>query len=436
MPRKLAHQIDDAKLDVLYVERMGRNLWTTWISAPFPTNNLSTLHAQIRDFQIPYSFIRHIGHPTVSIEQDCKFWVNPESAEMLLKFLAEFLHPRTGKTSIHKTQRTAGANGSRPASRTIQNLVIDIPFDLDQQDSLETRVQCLWCAGPDEDINNNARRRIPSGKRAALIFAQSMHKQLLHIFETAPTGWCAERFPRIIFEAIGTIGLRVGGRLFGSLNLSKILAELPHSEEWNEHSIRRAEFFQWKRAAEEKRKTAGFTLVKHSVQEHELVGSAGIIASMLSAREESLVREVTTILAPSARSPAANEAVAFTGAAIFVQEDGSGLPGNATFYQAADRAPWARLLWLGQPLDYLDEIGYQEEYIEQPGDYIEEQPKDGELVVFTGEAILFRSDNIANTITSGDATFYGPAEDGGTEKPGPIKADSLQARNYGVTCGT
>lgn len=440
MPRRLAQRVDDAKLDLLYVQNIGWNLGATWLSAPFPTNNLNTVQAQIRNFQVRESLSERIIHPTVSIGQDCNYWVYSDCASMLLNFLADSLQTRPGNNSIYATQKTAGADGSQAVNLTIQNLVINIPYELDQLDSLETRVRCSQCTDADADIlNNHLHHRIPSGKRSALILAQSLRKQMLHIFETAPTGWRAMTFPKIVFECIGTIHLKVQGKLFGSLDLSQLLAKLPRSEEWHEHSISRAEFFQWKRAAEEKRKTAGFPLVKPSVQEHELVGSAGIIASILSTRSENLVREVTTSsedVAPSARQPAANQAIPFTGKAVFVQEDGSRLPGNAIFYHDGNRATWASPLWFAQPIDYPDEIEYQGEYIEELGEYIEKPPKDGELVLFTGEAILFQSDNIATTITSGEATFYGPAEEGGTEQPGPIEADSLQTGHYSGTCGT
>lgn len=418
MPRRLAQRVDDAKLDLLYVQNMGWNLWATWLSAPFPTNNLNTLHAQIRHFQAPRFYAPLIAHQNVSTGEDCKFWVNPESAEMLLDFLAELLRPPPGKTS------------------TIQNLVIDVPFDPDQQDSLETRVRCSWCTDPGAGIpNNHARCRIPSGKRAALILAQALHDQLLHIYEKSPTGWRIMRHPNIIFEAIGTIHLKVGGRPFRSLNLSQVLAELPRSEEWNKRSIRRSEFFQWKRAVEEKRKTAGFTLVKSSVQEHELVGSAGIIASMLLARGESIVREVTTSpedVEPSARQPAVNGIVAFAGKAMLVQEDGISLPGHATFYYSDDIPLWVTLPqpFAAQSVDYSHVRDYQ-------GEYIEEQPKDGELALFKREAILFQTDSMLTTsVDSGEATFYGPAEEGNTEQPFAIEEDSPQAGDQRGLCGT
>lgn len=435
MPRKLAQRVDDAKLDVLCVEEVGRDLWATWLSAPFPTNNLNTLHAQIRDFQIPSSSARLIMHQKGSIGKDCKYWVNLENAEMLLRFLADFLRPRTGTTSIHKSQRIASADGNQLTNRTIQNLTIDIPFDPDQQDSLKARIRCSWCTDPGGDIStNHARCRIPSGKRAALIFAQFLLKQLLHMFETVSIGWRRRSFLRIIFEAIGTIHLKVGGRSFGSLNLSQILAELPRSEQWNGCSITRSEFFQWKRAAEEERKTAGFTMVNPSVQEHELVGSAGIIASMLSARGESIVRDVTIPqedVEPSARQTAVNGRVAFTGKSMFIQEDGSSLPGHTTFYYSADMPLWVPVQrpFAGQPADYPHVRDCEEEYIE-------EQPKDGELVLFKRDAILFRPDNLATSVDSGEATFYGTAEERNTEQPFAIEEDSPQAGDHRGTCGT
>lgn len=427
MPRKLAQGIDDAKLDVLYVEELSRKIWATWLSAPFPTDNLDTLHAQIRDFQIGPVRTLTIEHTIPSPMQDCERWVDPECAEILLKFLADVLHSGSGKTSIYKTQRVASAYWNQTADRTVKNLVINIPFERDQQDSPETRVRCMRCGHTHGDISNShTRRMIPSGKRAALIFAQYLHKQLLDVFETAPKFWRTIKFPRTIFESIGAIRLEVGGRPFGSLELSQILAKLPSSENWNGRNIRRTDFFQWKRAAEEMRKTAGFTPVEHSVQEHELVGSTGIIASMLSRRGESLVREVTTFsedVAPSARQPEANERVDFMGNAIFVREDGSALPGNATFYVSATRRGHV-FFWPPPDRLYPRKNGYLGEYIDEP-------PKDGELVLFKGEGVLIPADNMGTSVFSGECTFYGPAENGSTEQSGarslafPPTRDSL-----------
>lgn len=198
------------------------------------------------------------------------------------------------------------------------------------------------------------------------------------------------------------------------MDLSEILAKKPRSEEWNENGVSRADFFQWKRLAEERRKTAGFTMVKSSVQEHELVGSAGIIAGMLSKRAQSLVREVSKFsedVAPSARSPAANERVAFTGKAVFVQEDGSSLPGNATFYQPLAYVPPRPGTFSQWPREPVLSHGRGTYYA---GRHIEEQPNDGKTALFKGEAIIFAANSTEVTITSGEATFYGSAEEGRT----------------------
>lgn len=433
LPRKLGQRIDDAKLDVLFVEDVFQQLWGTWLSAPFPTSNLNTLHAEIRDFQILRSFSSHTTHPTASIEQDCRHWVVPCCADTLLKFLADFLQPGEGSTPIYNAQEIKYAAGSQVASRTIQNLAINIPLKLDQQDSLETRVRCSWCKSANANVSNDSiYRRIPSGKRAALIFAQSLHDQLRGIFDTTPRHCPLITCPRIVFETIGSIHLKVAGKLFASMDLGKILAEMPRSEEWNEYGVSRAEFFQWKRLTEEKRKTAGFTMVKSSVQEHELVGSAGIIASILSTRAQILVREVITIsedAAPSARLPRVNETVAFTGNAVFVQEDGSSLPGNATFYEPTPvPMPVVFPRWWTPLSD-----GHEVHRVEK---HIKEQPQDGETVLFKGESILFRDRWMETTITSGEATFYGPAEEGRKEQSGAIEVDSPHVGDHRARFGT
>lgn len=437
MPRKLGHRADDAKLDFLFVEDSYRHLWGTWLSAPFPTSKLNTLHAEIRAIQIvdsiTFPLIRSV-HPIANVGQDCKIWVDSQCAAKLLNFLVDFLQPRKGEVSMHTTQRVEGAAGSQIANRTIQDLAINIPFEPDQQESLETRIRCLWCTNANAGVSSNyVHRRILSGRRAALIFAQSLHNQLLHIFETPPTGWPLFNFSRIIFEAIGTIQLKVAGRPFASMDLSKILAKIPHSEKWNENGVSRAEFFQWKRLAEERRKTAGFTTVKSSVQEHELVGSAGMIASMLSTRSQGLGRKMTMLsekVAPFTRIPAVDERLAFTGKAVFVQEDGSSLPGNATFYEPAP-VPMMPVVF---PRWWTPLSGGQE--MHRMETHIKEQRRDGEVVLFKGESILFRDRWMETTITSGEATFYGPAEEGRKEQSGAIEVDSPHVGDHPAKFGT
>lgn len=425
MPRNLGHRADDAKLDFLFVEDFHRHLWGTWLWAPFPTSNLNTLHAEIRSFQIANSItipLIQLTHPIANVGQDCKTWVDSQCAAKLLNFLVDFLQPRKGEVSMYTTQRVEGAAGSQIANRTVQDLAINIPFEPDQQESLETRVRCLWCTSASAGVSSNdIHRSMLSGRRAALILAQSLHNQLLHLFETPPTGWPLDNFSRIIFEAIGTIHLKVAGTPFSSIDLSKILAKIPGSEEWNENGVSRAEFFQWKRLAEERRKIAGFTMVKSSVQEHELVGSAGVIASMISTRSQGLGRNVTIFsekVAPFTRIPAVNERVAFTEKAVFVQEDGSSLPGKATFYEPTPvpMMPVVVPRWW-TPLSG----GHEMHRVEK---HIKEQPRDGEIVLFKGESILFRDRWIETTITSGEATFYGPAEEGRTDQSGAIEVDS------------
>lgn len=414
LPRKLGQRIDDAKLDVLFVENISRQLWGTWLSAPFPTNNLNTLHAEIRVFQINRSYVSRLMHWAGSTGQDCRYWVDSECAEKLLKFLTNFLQPREGHTPAHKAWGINLAAESRVANRTIQNIAINIPFELEQQDSLQTRVRCSWCANAIADASNNDDgRMIPSGKRAALIFAQSLHNQLLQMFETPPREWHVTNCHRALFEAVGTIHLKVAGRPFASMDLGELLAKMPRDEQWNQYGVSRAEFFEWKRLAEERRKAAGFTLVDTSVQEHELVGPAGIIAGLLSTRAQSLVRGMTRFseeVAPFTRIPTVNEGVALKGNAVFVQEDGSSLPGNALFYSPPLPLSLGMDRWHIPPIGDYHWMYYMKKRSEA-------QPEDGEVVLFKGEAILLQSTSEETTITSGEAMFYGPAEEGRTEQP-------------------
>lgn len=420
MPRRLAHKFNDAKVDVLYVENMGWDIQATWLSAPFPTKTLDTLHAKIRDIQFPTPNSPVLRHAKVNTTQDCRYWLHPETAIMFLQFLAVFLRDQRGTTT-----RCAEAYScwSKPADRTIRNVVIDIPFELDHQDSLETRVRCFGCTHDGGRMaNDQSFSMIPSGKRAALIFAKSLQNQLLRLFEMVQTGWSFYEFPRIAFESIGAIHLKVGGRPFASFDLGQILAKMPHNEEWTAARFSRSRFFEWKRNAEEKRRTAGFGEVRPSFQEHELVGSAGIIASMLSARGDSLVSEATSFLedvAPSIDPPEADELIAFTGNAVFIQ-DGVALQGSATFYCPDDTV--GRYTGFSLPgASQSPDNSYEEEYIE-------EQAKNGELVLFKGEAILFPVQPVQFSITSGEATFYGPTEEDTTEQRGVGDAGSQQEK--------
>lgn len=430
MPGRLGHRFDDAKVDALFVADPNWRLCVTWLSAPFPTNNLNTLHAQIRKFETFQSVWINPSHPTPSINDDCEYWVNEDCAGMLLYFLTGWLRPRQGENLIYEAQTIRDGDGSRTTSRTIQNLVIDIPVEPDQQESLEERIRCMMCPVPGGNFGNGHYHRwIPSGRRAALILAQSLHKQLLYFFEIAPrwSTWTSAslRLPKIGLESIGTIHLNVAGRLFAKMDLGQILAKLPHNEEWKLGGFGRAEFFQWKRAAEEKRKSSGFPVVEDSIQEHELAGSAGFIANILFARGGSLVREVTI---PSEDEPPSatqeeldelGERVAFTGSAVLIQEDGDIFPGNATFYSSiyfpVYTADFQRA-WVKRPSRQWCRLHY-------PLDPGVLRPQDGELVLFTGEAILFRK-GITTSIISGQATFYGPAGETITEHPSSIEVVS------------
>lgn len=428
--RRLGQRFNDAKVDVMYVQhdrnrnRDGLNtrLCATWLSVPFPTTHLNSLHVQLRFFQShdlrDSHFIHLLFLTNTKSWEDCVHWLGSQHAEKLLEFVHMSLRTEAGNASSHDYKRFPSAHESLTTKRTIQKLVIDLPFESDSRQLPGERVRCELCPRTSSDFSNKDFRPIvPSGKRAALVFAQSLHEQLLEIFNYVPADRGQASLLSIFFQSIGSIELNVQGRLFQSLELSQILARMPRSEEWNEPLFSRAEFFEWKRAVEVNRKAAGFEVIEPSVQEHDLAGSAGLICSILAARDEFLVplgTLPTNDATPPTEQLAEHEGHAFTRKAIFVDEDGTKFTGDATFHPPGDINVHLALSedsifgYFGDSLSDLADQDFEEQSIE-------EQPWDGEHVVLKGEAILIVMRHGEQTITSGDATFYGRAEDASTE---------------------
>lgn len=415
--RRLGQRIDDAKVDVMYLAHEG--LWATWLSVPFPTAHINTLHARLRNFHARHRntdrLLAYCGTHDSRNQGSCS-GVDVQNAGMLCDFLVAFLRGHERRSLSAVSQSSSSRCAYRNFGRTVKKVVVNVDFDSEWDAEQETPQYPLTGAkmildfarsDDEEEISNMAcHRMVPTTKRNALAVAESLYQQLLKVFDVQPEyPRNARSFPNIVIENVGAIDIKVGGRPFRSLDLGQILADLPRKEEWRHQNLRRSEFFKWKRIAEEKRKTAGFEVVRSSVHEHELVGSAGLIAGMLSKRRESLVRDVAAVpedAASSSTQPARGEMVAFTGKALLIQEDGNSLPGSATFY--CPTSPIWRTIYLhiqnGQPVDETSEPNH-------PVQHIAEVPRDGELVLFKGEAILLP----ANEITSGNATFYGRAAD-------------------------
>lgn len=452
--RRLGQRFNDAKVDAMYVQ-FGQSfpqtsLFATWLSAPFPTTHLNSLHVQIRCFQtFENSFFRWdpsplpFTHESVDSGEDCQLWLGSENAASLLEFVRASLQPEVAHDSSHECKTPSRALKTRTIDRTVQKLVIDIPFDSDPPLLPGARVRCMFCPTTNTNFSKTPSSRIiPTGKRAALIFAQSLHEQLLRVLEIVPRHGkpliTPNIIPSIIFESVGTIEVNVQGRLFRSLELSQTLAKIPHVEEWDWPPFNRAKFFEWKREVEEKRRAAGFEVVESSIQEHDLVGSVGVICSILAARDETLVPQgtlPTNNAAPSIDQHERHEAVTFPGKAILVQEDGTKLTGDATFHtheverRIIDLVCYETSFFGGcQGSDLTGQ-----EFEEDP---MKEQPRDGERVVLQGEAIYIGEWDELRTIISGDAIFYGRAEDANREQPVSTTVDPLKAWDDHDTCDT
>lgn len=415
--RRLGQRIDDAKLDLMYLAHVG--LWATWLSVPCPTAHINTLHASLRSFHGRIhgtDWLLAYDDTHDSMNQGSCSGVDVQNAGMLCDFLVAFLRGHERRFLSAVSQSSSSRCAYRNFGRTVKKVVINVDFDSEWDAKQETPqyplkdtdvVYDLTQSDENEQLSKMAyHRMVPTTKRNALAVAESLYQQLLKVFDVhAENPRNARSFPNIVIENVGAIDIKVGGRPFRSLDLGQILADLPRKEEWRHKDLRRSDFFKWKRSAEEKRKTAGFEVVRSSVHEHELVGSAALIAYMLSKRRESLVRDVAAFsedAASSSTQPARGEMVAFTGKAMFIQEDGNALPGNATFYYPTRLTSHTMRFHFhnGQSVDSNSKPN-------RPVQHIAEVPRHGELVLFEGEAILLP----ANEITSGHATFYGQAAD-------------------------
>ncbi|KAJ0120136.1 hypothetical protein J7T55_000991 [Diaporthe amygdali] len=386
--QRLGQRINDAKLDFVCMDRKG--LWATWLSAPFPATHLHTVNAQVRNFtRIVPSLARAARSRLIStsIGQDDDWQGERQVAEMMRDFLANFLRGQRAATILWDTQSARSYSESGAASRTIQNLVIDLPFESDPRYS--PREPALACHNMYRD---GMYCMLPFEKRTALLFARSLHAQMLKTFGVLPRHGIYNHFPDIVFEGIGVIDIRVGGVQFRTLDVGQLLAELPHSEDWLARYVNRSEFFKLKRIVEEKRKAAGFRVMKRSNQEHEIVGAAGAIAAILAGRDESLVDKAAALRDDTTppRQPKTGESVAFMGKTVFVRNDGTVLSGQATFY-SSDLRDFMELDWMLR--------GQFENHVGGPR-------SDVEVALFKSEAIFIGR----NTITSGDATFYGRAK--------------------------
>lgn len=420
-------RVDDAKADVMYLADAG--LWATWLSAPFPTNHVNTLHACLRNFQARDQdsgwIIVSTGHHSMMRQGFCS-GVDTQNAGLLCDFLANFLRGDQANPLQIKSQRAIRGRGNQRSGPTIQKVAINIDFDSDWNAAQETPQYPLTQTSLFIDLTQTTinqqllhkhyHRMVPSSKRNALAVAESLYRHLLEVLDPRPRFFSATSFPDIIFERIGTIDINVGSRPFRNLDLGQILAELPRREAWTDVGFSRSEFFEWKRNAEQERRTAGFGMVRPSVKEEFLVGSSALVASMLSKRCENLVRDVATSsedIAPAASMQSArNESIAFTGKAMLFQKDGNLLPGNATFYSSSG-PNWSTYIPNIQSV-----VNDSEPYC--PEQDIEELPQDDEVALFKGETIVFQSCRIDPAIISGDATFYGRAGEARTEPPGTI----------------
>ncbi|POS75212.1 hypothetical protein DHEL01_v206396 [Diaporthe helianthi] len=413
----LAQHTNDAKLDIIIKKGPHPrpvSLWATWLSAPFPAYHLNTLHMQIRYFQDHVSWEHHPSRILRSVK-DCDSWIDYGTADMLLRFVAE--QTKAHGASIHERQRITITKGRLKSHRTIQKLVIDIPVDPNVPTSRGERVYCSGCLPNTTSTWDEANFcMVPTGKRTALILAKFLREKLLEIFHSVAESLEQPDYTtiRIIFERVGTIDLNVHGRLFESINLGQILAKSPRTEyRWGPFLAGgRADFFAWKRAAEDQRMAAGFEPVNHSMQEHELSGPLGLIGSILSRRVDSILVKDPGDDVPPARQRVPRDPVVFTGKAALIQEDGTRISGDATFHRPA-MFVLGNMLFVDLGFDTFDTYGEVPLLSDSDSSFSGirgEEVREEEIEIFKAEAIVISTYDFEETIISGDAIFYGSAK--------------------------
>ncbi|KAL1878180.1 hypothetical protein Daus18300_002097 [Diaporthe australafricana] len=396
--RRLGQRVDDAKLDVMDIKNEGT--WATWLSAPFPFTHLNVLHVQLRMFDVPL------------LDQTPEGYLgdNDPDAEGLCDLLACFLGALAGRSLLLENPEPSAGYGWRRGHHWVESLSIDIPFNSepDPRYSLETFMQ--HAMDPNfKSTDEHYHCVVPSTQDIATAFAEFLHRYLLRIFDGEPQRRRNFHFHDIVYERIGKINISVGGTPFRSLDLSQILAELPPNENWFWAMLSRENYFFWKRMVEDTRETLGFRVVSPSIQEHELEGSLELIVGLLAAGNERLLDDIRDDEFPDEFPPPGEpdnrEIVAFTGQAVLIQEDGTKILGNANFYWKTDH------IYYDDEEDIVRTGRSRGPFGTLPACYrmadLEKKSENGEAELFSGEAIVIGT----STIVSGDATFYGRAED-------------------------
>lgn len=261
--RNFKQDINDCKADVIYTRNGG--LWTTWLSAPFPTTRFHTVHAQFRMYKFPGTWD--------SSQFDKNLWQGgdggpPRGVWDFFDLLVGFLVGRAGPWLPQ-----GGAAPNMPPvdpHNTIQHLVLDV-LSATEEDILPI-FPSRWSRGLEERFEERRRQSepqdIPDTKRAALRFADFVYGQLGGLVNL---GYHTVGYGEVLIERIGDIEIRVDGEKYMVVDIPSIFAGLPHGDHWGtfERAEKRAKYFCWKRSASEKRRTAGFSIVEPEKKESD-----------------------------------------------------------------------------------------------------------------------------------------------------------------------
>lgn len=262
--RNLQQGVHDCKADVIYIRNAG--LWTTWLSAPFPTAKFGTVHAQFRIFNFPGNWD--------SVLLDKNLWRGgdggpPRGVWDFFDLIVGFLIGRAGPW----LPQGGEAPNVPPVDphNTIQHLVLDVlsatedgvlPLFQKLPREMEDRLEAHQREHEPQDI--------PDTTRAALRFADFVWRELSGLINLS---YHTVGFGEVLIERIGDIEIRVDGEKYKTVDIPAIFAELPRGDHWGtfERAKKRARYFSWKRRASKERRAAGFSIIEPERKESEWV---------------------------------------------------------------------------------------------------------------------------------------------------------------------
>ncbi|CAM1500627.1 Fc.00g097890.m01.CDS01 [Cosmosporella sp. VM-42] len=233
-------------IDIMYVKNSG--LWSTWLSAPFLTTDIGTVHTTFRLFNQPNNLPSEMNFPNMWRGGDGG---PPSGVWIFYHMITQFLDQKIGPWPLRAE--------TEAETITVQRLVLDVLTPV-EPDILSL---AAFPHRPGHDWMDRARRtRNESKGLPAQVFADFIKREIGGLL---CMGYYTTGYGDILHERFGIIEIRVGGEPYHSWDVSEIFSKLPlNDDQWGTFSMaeRKASYRKWKLEAAEKRRRAGFRLIE------------------------------------------------------------------------------------------------------------------------------------------------------------------------------